>query len=159
MGSSYFITYGGNRVTFPGVPGPVAWEHVPLSGYHETLLWSGTWKSDSIQLSGQPSAYSVLRIVPGGANAGGNSQTYNPLEVSWKQLSSTNNLVFENAMFGTTAASGADRLWWFGGQISGCSGTSWTFQYAYGRPMNNTTSRQERYDFAQIREIWGVTYG
>lgn len=27
MGSSYFITYGGNRVTFPGTPGPVAYEH------------------------------------------------------------------------------------------------------------------------------------
>lgn len=26
MGSSYFITYGGNRLTFPGTPGPVAWE-------------------------------------------------------------------------------------------------------------------------------------
>lgn len=26
MGSSYYITYGGNRVTFPGTPGPVAWE-------------------------------------------------------------------------------------------------------------------------------------
>ena len=45
MGSSYFITYGGNRVTFPGTPGPVAWEHVPLSGYHETLLWSGNWNA------------------------------------------------------------------------------------------------------------------
>lgn len=26
MSSSYFVTYGGNRVTFGGTPGPVAWE-------------------------------------------------------------------------------------------------------------------------------------
>lgn len=27
MGSSYYITYGGNRLTFPGVTGSVAWEY------------------------------------------------------------------------------------------------------------------------------------
>lgn len=26
MGSSYFITFGGNRVTLAGTPGPIAWE-------------------------------------------------------------------------------------------------------------------------------------
>ena len=31
MGSSYYITYGGNRLTFPGVTGSVAWE-APLEG-------------------------------------------------------------------------------------------------------------------------------
>lgn len=29
MGSSYYITYGGNRLTFPGATGSVAWEYVP----------------------------------------------------------------------------------------------------------------------------------
>jgi hypothetical protein len=42
MSSSYFVTYGGNRVTFGGTPGPVAWEYVPppVRRYEYTL-----WKS------------------------------------------------------------------------------------------------------------------
>lgn len=156
MGSSYYITYGGNRVTFPGTPGPVAWEYVP--SYTETLLWSGKWNNGSIQLSGYPSAYEVIRVVPGGDNQGNNSQLYTPLEVSWRQLSATDNIVFENPMFGATATSGVNAGWWFGGDISGCSGTTWTFTYAYGRRWN-TASREVRYDFSQIRQIWGIRYG
>lgn len=156
MGSSYYITYGGNRLTFPGATGSVAWEYKP--SYTETLLWSGNWNKDSIQLSGYPSAYDVIRVVPGGGNAGANALLYNPVDVSWKQLSSTNNLVFENAMFGTTATSGVNAGYWFGGQISGCSGKTWSFQYAEGRRWN-VTSPSERYDFAYVRQIWGIKYG
>lgn len=156
MGSSYFVTYGGNRVTFGGTPGPVAWEYVP--SYSETLLWSGKWNNGSIQLSGYPSAYEVIRVVPGGESQGNNSQIYNPLEVSWRTLSSTNQIVFENAMFGVTAASGVNNGWWFGGQLSGCSGTSWNYVYAYGRQWP-VTGHAARYDFAQIRQIWGIRYG
>lgn len=156
MGSSYYVTYGGNRLTFGGTPGPVAWEYAP--SYSETLLWSGNWYSGSIQLSDFPSAYDAVRVVPGGDNDGANSQLYNPLEVSWRQLSSTNAVVYENAMFGTTATSGANTIWWFGGQLSGCSGKNWSYSYAYGRRVNNT-GHTTRYDFAQIRQIWGIKYG
>lgn len=156
MGSSYYITYGGNRLTFPGATGSVAWEYVP--SYTETLLWNGPWNNGSIQLSGHPSAYDAIRVVPGGGNQGNNTILYNPVEVSWKQLSSTNNLVFENAMFGTTAASGVNVGYWFGAQISGCSGTSWSFQYAEGRRWTGT-SPSERYDYAYVRQIWGIKYG
>lgn len=158
MGSSYYITYGGDRLAFPGTTGSVAWEYVPLSGYTETLLWSGTWNNGSIQLSGFPSAYDAIRVVPGGANAGANSQLYNSLEVSWRQLSSTNAVVFENAMFGTTAASGVNVGYWFGGQINGCSGKTWAYSYAYGRNWT-ATGHTARNDFAQIRQIWGIKYG
>ena len=157
MGSSYYITYGGDRLTFPGTTGSVAWEYVP--SYRETLLWSGTFNSGSITLSGHPSAYDVLRVVPGGFSVGNNSLLYNPIEVSWKQLSSTNNMVFENAMFGQTAASGVPVGWWFGAKLTGCSGTNWSFNYAYGRRWNNNTSRETRYDFSFVRQIWGVNYG
>ena len=137
--------------------GQIVWPSNPAR-YSETLLWSGNWNKDSIDLSGHPSAYDVIRVVPGGGNAGANALLYNPVEVSWKQLSSTNNMVFENTMFGTTAASGVNAGYWFGGQISGCSGTSWGFQYAEGRRWN-VTSPSERYDFAYIRQIWGIKYG
>jgi len=46
MGSSYYITYGGNRVTFPGTPGPVAW-----------------WPSDSPQTSTNYSAFASAQKV------------------------------------------------------------------------------------------------
>ena len=156
MGSSYFITYGGNRLTFPGTPGPVAWEYKP--SYTETLLWSGNVESGTLSLSGHPSAYDVIRIVPGGGNQANNSLLYNPVEVSWRTLSSTNTVVFENAMFGNTATSGVNLGWWFGGQLTGCSGTSWTFNDGYGRRWTNT-AHPSRYDFARLRQIWGIKYG
>lgn len=42
MSSSYFVTYGGDRLTYGGTPGPVAWEYVPppVRRYEYTL-----WKS------------------------------------------------------------------------------------------------------------------
>jgi len=39
MGSSYFITYGGNRLTFPGATGSVAWK-APTYTYR--TLWETT---------------------------------------------------------------------------------------------------------------------
>lgn len=156
MSSSYFVTYGGNRVTFGGTPGPVAWEYVP--SYSETLLWKGDAYKDTISLSGYPSAYEVIRIVPGGGNQGNNSMLYIPLEVSWRTLSSTNTVVLENPMFGGTAASGVTAGWWFGAQLTGCSGQHWTFDVGYGRRWMNT-AREMRYDFTRIKEIWGIKYG
>ena len=156
MGSSYYITFGGDRVTYPGVSGSVAWEYVP--SYTETLLWKGDAYKDTMTLSGYPSAYDVIRIVPGGGNQGNNSMLYNPLEVSWRTLSSTNTVVLENPMFGATAASGVTVGWWFGAQLTGCSGTSWTFNVGYGRRWP-VTAREMRYDFARITEVWGITYG
>ena len=39
MSSSYFVTYGGDRLTYGGTPGPVAWEYVPppVRRYEYTL--------------------------------------------------------------------------------------------------------------------------
>ncbi len=71
MGSSYFITYGGNRVTFPGTPGPVAWK-APSYIYKE--LWNATTvnKNDyTITLTDSIANYDEL-IVYGSANRDGN---------------------------------------------------------------------------------------
>lgn len=155
MSSSYYVTYGTDRLTFGG-SGSVAWEYKP--SYTETLLWSGDAYKDPFTLADYPSAYETIRIVPGGASQGNNSLLYNPLEVSWRTLSSTNNIVFENAMFGQTAASGVNMGWWFGAQLTGCSGKTWTFDYGYGKRWNATT-REARYDFARITQVWGIRYG
>ena len=40
MGSSYYITYGGNRLTFPGATGSVAWEA-------PTYVYKELWHTDS----------------------------------------------------------------------------------------------------------------
>lgn len=152
---SYYVTYGGDRVTFQGVSGPVAWYHEP--GYHETLLWSGSKASGTISLSGEPSAYDVIRIVPGGANQGNNSLAYNPLEVTYKTLSATNNVIFENAFYNSTAVSSISGMW-FGGILTGCSGTEWTFTNCWGHHWNVTAHGADRYDYSHIKYIWGIKY-
>lgn len=152
---SYYVTYGGNRLTYPGVSGPIDWYHEP--GYHETLLWSGSTGQGTINLSGDPSAYDVLRIVPGGANQAANSLAFNPLEVSYKTLSATNNIIFENTFYGTTGVSGVNVGFWFGGILTGCSGTAWTFTQGWGRRWN-VSAKNERYDFGLLEQIWGIKY-
>ena len=161
MGSSYYITYGGNRLTFPGATGSVAWEYVPPSGYHETLLWSGTiMASGSVaNLSQHPSAFDYIRVQPGGGNQGNNSLLYMPVNVKWKDLSGTNNLWIHNPFFGSTATSGVANGWWFGMQITGCSSTSWSVNFGYGVRWARPSASSIRYDFTQVREIWGITYG
>ena len=40
MASSYFVTFGDNRLTFPGATGSVAWEYNPLHvNRYEYTLW------------------------------------------------------------------------------------------------------------------------
>ena len=152
---SYYVTYGGNRLTYQGVSGPVAWYHEP--GYHETLLWSGSQASGTITLSGDPSAYDMLRIVPGGQDQAKNSISYNPLEVTYKTLSSTNNVIFENPFYTETAASGISGMW-FGGILTGCSGKEWTFTKGWGHRWNVTAHGSDRYDYSTLKQIWGVKY-
>jgi hypothetical protein len=76
MGSSYYITYGGNRLTFPGATGSVAWEYAPPTGYYETLLWSGDAyaQNASLNLSAHPSAFDSIRVEAYGDDRIGNSQ-------------------------------------------------------------------------------------
>lgn len=65
MGSSYCITFGGNRVTYPGVTGPVAWEYDPRPKTDQYVeLWRnpGTSMVSSMPLSQPVSAFDVLAI-------------------------------------------------------------------------------------------------
>lgn len=80
MGSSYFITYGGNRVTFPGTPGPVAWEYLdpmvivdPLSNGYITMEFT-TPGGDTITLDSQMSSASAR--VPVGSTAAWTAHAY-----------------------------------------------------------------------------------
>jgi len=80
MGSSYFITYGGNRLTFPGTPGPVAWENPdpmvvvdPLSNGYITMEFT-TPGGDTITLDSQMSSASAR--VPVGSTASWTAHAY-----------------------------------------------------------------------------------
>lgn len=80
MGSSYFITYGGNRVTFPGTPGPVAWEFEhpmvvvdPFSNGYITMEFT-TPGGDTITLDSQMSSASAR--VPVGSTASWTAHAY-----------------------------------------------------------------------------------
>jgi hypothetical protein len=81
MSSSYFITYGGNRLTLPGVTGSVAWEYVPVPPKTDRVyqLWSGAYGStaSSITLPSAVSSFDAL-IIDFGQN-GIQQQIYWPI--------------------------------------------------------------------------------
>lgn len=64
MPDSYYITYGGNRLTYPGVTGAVAWEDPrPLTDtYVELWRNPGTSMISSMPLSQPISAFDALAI-------------------------------------------------------------------------------------------------
>ncbi len=72
MASSYFVTFGDNRLTFPGATGSVAWEYrIPLPKTDQYVeLWRnpGTSMVSSMPLSQPVSAFDALAIslmIPG----------------------------------------------------------------------------------------------
>lgn len=80
MGSSYFITYGGNRLTFPGATGSVAWEYPdpmvvvdPFSNGYITMEFT-TPGGDTITLDSQMSSASAR--VPVGSTASWTAHAY-----------------------------------------------------------------------------------
>lgn len=92
MGSSYFVTYGGNRVTFGGTPGPVAWEFEhpmvvvdPLSNGYITMEFT-TPGGDTITLDSQMSSASAR--VPVGSTASWTAHGYSGDESSHNVLTS-----------------------------------------------------------------------
>lgn len=85
MGSSYYITYGGNRLTFPGATGSVAWEYkYPLPKTDQYVeLWRnpGTSMVSSMPLSQPVSAFDALAIcmfIPGTTNENTENIYYMP---------------------------------------------------------------------------------
>ena len=66
MGPSYFVTYGGDRLTFPGATGSVAWEYRHPLPKTDTVteLWknTGTTFINPVPLSANVSAYDALLI-------------------------------------------------------------------------------------------------
>lgn len=160
MSSSYYLTYGGDRLTLPGATGSVAWEYVPPTGYYEQLLWSGDIYAQNATagLSAHPSAFDTIRTVVGGGNAIGNSQLYVTLTTPYKQLSATNRLFFNLPMFGSTSTNGVTAGWMFGSELSGCSGTTWKIVQSWGM-LYNSESPSYRYDFSRVKQIWGIHYG
>ena len=101
MGSSYFITYGGNRLTFPGTPGPVAWEfeHTmvvvdPLSNGYITMEFT-TPGGDTITLDSQMSSASAR--VPVGSTASWTAYGYSGNESSHNVLTSLAMQGFSNS--------------------------------------------------------------
>ena len=163
MADSYFVTYGSDRLSYPGATGSVAWEYTPatkFSGYYEKLLWLGSLasKNSSAGLNTHPSAFDDIRIVCGGGNSINNSMLYETVQVPYKALSAINKQYIELPMFGSTSTAGVTNGWWFGGLLTGCSGTAWTLASAWGRSFNSNAVNY-RYDFFQVKSIWGIHYG
>lgn len=164
MSSSYFVTYGTDRLTFGGPTGSVAWEYAPPTGYYETLLWSGDAyaQNASLNLSAHPSAFDSIRVEAYGSDQIGNSQIPLTLQCPYRQLSANNQLFLKLPFFGATAGTGVTVGWFFGGILTGCAGTSWRLTKAWGDLWNSTAglnSVSTRYDFTHVRQIWGVHHG
>lgn len=161
MSSSYYVTYGTDRLTFGGPTGSIAWDHIPPSGYYEQRLWAGdaVAKNASLNLSAHPSAFDAIRVLAYGQNAVGNSQIPCTVIYPYQELRSTNKLFFSLPFFGSTATTGVTIGYFFGTTLTGCSGTAWKVASAFGTNMNAWKSMPERYDFSHVREIWGIHYG
>lgn len=78
MGSSYYITYGGNRLTFPGATGSVAWEATePPKILVEELYKNPTSGAvASIPLSKPLSAFDYVQIHAGWTRSGQSQQVF-----------------------------------------------------------------------------------
>ena len=78
MGSSYYITFGGNRVTYPGVSGSVAWEAPePPKILVEELYKNPTSAAvASIPLTKPLSAIDYGQIHAGWSNVGNSQQVF-----------------------------------------------------------------------------------
>lgn len=113
MGSSYYITYGGNRLTFPGTTGSVAWEYVPppVRRYEYTL-----WKSpdgEGRNSGNMTSAFSSFDEIVIGygwsmqsyATHGIEYKTYRPFTTGFLERTMSNNGTYY--MFGTQISSNA----------------------------------------------------
>lgn len=81
MSSSYCVTYGGDRITFGGTPGPVAWEYVPppVRRYEYTLYHnSGRVGVSAGTLNSSISGFDELMVGVGWPNS------YNQFGIQWK---------------------------------------------------------------------------
>ena len=122
MSSSYYVTYGGNRVTFGGTPGPVAWEYVPppVRRYEYTL-----WKSPEYagKASGTlPSALSAFDEVVVGL---GWQDGFNIHGVEYKSYVITGNTQYLVRNF-----SNSNNYYWFGVLLSS-NNTGWVLTSTY----------------------------
>lgn len=91
MSSSYYITYGGNRVTFGGVQGPVAWEYVPppVRRYEYTLYHnSGRVGVSAGTLNSSISGFDEIMVGVGWPGS------YNQFGIQWKTFSVSNTTAF-----------------------------------------------------------------
>lgn len=91
MGSSYFITYGGNRVTFPGTTGSVAWEYVPppVRRYEYTLYHNtGRGGVSAGTLNSSITGFDEIMVGIGWPT------TYNQFGIQWKTFSVSSTTAF-----------------------------------------------------------------
>lgn len=130
------------------------------TGYYTTLLWSGSAiaQNAAMNLSQHPSAFDDIRIECYGVSQGNNTIQPNVIQIPYDAISATNRQYFELPFFGATATTGMTVGWYFGGIITGTSSQNWKLVSAWGKQMNKT-NYEMRFDFTQIREIWGVKYG
>lgn len=161
MGSSYYITYGGNRLTFPGATGSVAWEYVPppVRRYEYTL-----WKSPdySGHVSGTlPSALSAFDEVVVGL---GWQDGFNLHGVEYK----TYNFTGASQYIARTFSNGSNYFWF--GVLLSSNTTSWKVTSTYNSsqsvgmlltPISTTakwTTNNNAGRYKSIYELVGVKY-
>lgn len=158
MDDIYKLQYDGMTLAYPNWNGFVSW--TPTKDYKEVLLWSGNTTANNMKLNllQHPSAFDSVKIMTWGNNATNNNINPNPIYADWNQISSQNKLFVCNGFWGATTSTGVTRGWWFFGTLTGCSSQQWTWTSAYGRNWN-ATGGESRYDFTNVREIWGIRYG
>lgn len=159
------ICWNGNTAVSAMYNGEVVWPTAAAPAYTETLLMSASATANLRNgpyalTGGHPSSFDVLRIVPLSGQAG---FVCMPVEVSWRELSSTNMINVECPIYKTTAASGVRSAYWYFDMFSGCSGTSWNWAYRTHsdfRTSLTASSIGAAVDTrAYIKEIWGIKYG
>lgn len=95
MSSSYYVTYGGNRVTFPGSIGSVAWEYAPpVRRYEYTLYRSPDHVGVSAgTLNSSITGFDQIMVGVGWNNA------YSQFGTQWKTFSISDTTAFSLQTF------------------------------------------------------------
>lgn len=163
MGSSYYITYGGNRLTFPGATGSVAWEYVPppVRRYEYTLWKSpdGEGRNSGTMVSAF-SSFDEVVVGYGWSNGsyaihGIEYKTYRPYANYFIERTMSNNSYYY--MFGTLLSSNATS--WVcptAGYLASGSAYRWIMTPTTTTGKWTTSNNVDRYK--AVCEIIGVKY-
>lgn len=156
MGSSYYITYGGNRLTFPGATGSVAWEYIE-PGFNEVLLWrqpAGAAYGSTFTLASAGSAFPLLKVVYGvytdlsGSTSNSNKCGAHEIYIDPKRHES-------GLYLGKSFYPGNSANYRMYANYQGIMGSTWT-RLSGGNSLNNQTISSGNSNWIFIGQVWGI---